>query len=45
MDLVVSEPRRAEERRTVTTLFYDLVGFTALSERNDPELVDALRRR
>jgi class 3 adenylate cyclase len=38
-------PRRAEERRTVTTLFCDLVGFTALSERNDPELVDALLRR
>ena len=37
--------RRAEERRTVTTLFCDLVGFTALSERNDPELVDALLRR
>jgi class 3 adenylate cyclase/S1-C subfamily serine protease len=34
-----------EERRTVTTLFCDLVGFTALSERNDPELVDALLRR
>jgi class 3 adenylate cyclase/S1-C subfamily serine protease len=37
--------RRAEERRVVTTLFCDLVGFTALSERNDPEVVDALLRR
>ena len=52
MDEGVSSPyesrepvRRAEERRTVTTLFCDLVGFTALSERNDPELVDALLRR
>jgi class 3 adenylate cyclase len=34
-----------EERRTVTTLFCDLVGFTALSERNDPEVVNALLRR
>jgi len=41
----LTAPRRAEERRTVTTLFCDLVGFTALSERNDPELVDALLRR
>jgi class 3 adenylate cyclase/S1-C subfamily serine protease len=38
-------PRRGEERRTVTTLFCDLVGFTALSERNDAELVDAFLRR
>ncbi|MCX6362915.1 MAG: AAA family ATPase, partial [Actinobacteria bacterium] len=40
-----SPPRRTDERRTVTTLFCDLVGFTALSERNDPEVVDALLRR
>ena len=40
-----SPSRRSEERRTVTTLFCDLVGFTALSERNDPEVVDALLRR
>ena len=38
-------PRRGEERRTVTTLFCDLVGFTALSERHDPEVVNALLRR
>jgi len=37
--------RRSEERRVVTTLFCDLVGFTAISERNDPELVDAMLRR
>jgi class 3 adenylate cyclase/S1-C subfamily serine protease len=37
--------RRGEERRTVTTLFCDLVGFTALSERHDPELVNAYLRR
>ena len=37
--------RRVEERRVVTTLFCDLVGFTRLSERHDPELVDAMLRR
>jgi class 3 adenylate cyclase/S1-C subfamily serine protease len=36
---------RAEERRIVTTLFCDVVGFTSLSERNDPELVDGFLRR
>ena len=35
------EPRRGEERRVVTALFCDLVGFTAHSEHNDPEVVDA----
>jgi class 3 adenylate cyclase len=29
----------AEERRLVTTLFCDLVGFTPLAERLDPEVV------
>ena len=29
----------AEERKLVTTLFADLVGFTAMSERLDPEVV------
>jgi len=33
-----------EERRVVTTLFCDLVGFTAMSEAADPEDVDALLR-
>ena len=33
---------RAEERKTVTTLFCDLVSFTAMSEAADPEDVDAL---
>ena len=33
-----------EERRVVTTLFCDLVGFTALSEAHDHEIVDALLR-
>ncbi|MGZ4200002.1 MAG: adenylate/guanylate cyclase domain-containing protein, partial [Thermoleophilia bacterium] len=37
--------RRLEERRIVTTLICDLVGFTALSERHDPELIDAFLRR
>ncbi len=31
-----------EERKTVTTLFCDLVAFTAMSEAADPEDVDAL---
>ena len=41
----LTPPRRGEERRTVTTLFCDLVGFTALSEKNDAEVVDAFLRR
>ncbi|HMJ79614.1 MAG TPA: AAA family ATPase, partial [Candidatus Dormibacteraeota bacterium] len=35
----------SEERKTVTTLFCDLVAFTALSEAADPEDVDALLGR
>ena len=35
----------SEERKVVTTLFCDLVGFTAMSERADPEDVDAVLRR
>ena len=34
----------AEERKVVTTLFCDLVGFTAMSESADPEDLDALLR-
>jgi class 3 adenylate cyclase/tetratricopeptide (TPR) repeat protein len=34
----------AEERKVVTTLFCDLVGFTAMSEQADPEDVDACLR-
>jgi hypothetical protein len=34
--------RVKEERKVVTALFCDLVGFTALSERTDPEDVDAM---
>ena len=37
--------RHAEERRVVTTLFCDLVGFTSLAESNDPELVHGFLRR
>jgi class 3 adenylate cyclase len=33
-----------EERKLVTSLFCDLVGFTAMSEAADPEDVDALLR-
>ena len=36
--------RRPTERKVVTTLFADLVGFTALGERHDPEDVDAALR-
>ena len=36
--------RPREERKTVTTLFCDLVAFTAMSEAADPEDVDALLR-
>ena len=34
----------ATERKLVTTLFADLVGFTALGERHDPEDIDAALR-
>ena len=34
----------AEERKTVTTLFCDLVAFTAMSEAADPEDVDIVLR-
>ena len=34
----------AEERKTVTTLFCDLVGFTAMGENADPEDVDTVLR-
>ena len=36
--------RPAVERKVVSTLFADLVGFTALGERHDPEDVDAALR-
>jgi class 3 adenylate cyclase len=36
---------RAQERRVVTTLICDLVGFTALSERHDAERIDSFLRR
>ena len=46
---LLAEPRRsatqgplAEERKVVTTLFCDLVGFTATRRPHDPEDVDAL---
>src|SRR6188472_2758154 len=34
--------RRVDERRVVTVLFADLVGFTGLSENRDPEQVKNL---
>ena len=34
----------ATERKVVTTLFADLVGFTALGERHDPEDIDVALR-
>ena len=33
---------RGEERRVVTVLFADLVGFTSQAERMDPEQVKSL---
>ncbi len=38
-------PAASEERKVVTTLFCDLVAFTAMSEAADPEDVDAVLRR
>ena len=37
-------PAARTERRLITTLFCDLVEFTAMAERSDPEDVDALLR-
>src|SRR5882724_12892828 len=36
-------PSREADRRQVTVLFADLTGFTALSERLDPEVVRAFQ--
>jgi class 3 adenylate cyclase/tetratricopeptide (TPR) repeat protein len=48
-DLTVAEParepERTAERRLVSVLFADLVGFTALSESRDPEEVRELLSR
>jgi Adenylate and Guanylate cyclase catalytic domain/zinc-ribbon domain len=41
LDAASARPR-AEERKVVTALFCDLVGFTALSESADPEDVDKM---
>ena len=38
----VPEPISDEERRVVTVLFADIVGFTAIAERRDPEQVKRL---
>jgi class 3 adenylate cyclase/tetratricopeptide (TPR) repeat protein len=38
------DPGTATERKVVTTLFADLVGFTALGERADPEDIDTALR-
>ena len=40
-----AESAAPEERKVVTTLFCDLVGFTSMSEAADPEDVDAVLRR
>ncbi len=40
----VPRPQAGEERKVVTVLFCDLVGFTARSDRADPEDVGAMLR-
>ncbi|HEY5872793.1 MAG TPA: adenylate/guanylate cyclase domain-containing protein [Gaiellaceae bacterium] len=42
--LAVDEETRLEERKVVTVLFADLVGFTSRAERMDPEDVRSLLR-
>jgi class 3 adenylate cyclase/tetratricopeptide (TPR) repeat protein len=42
VSLVVEQPPAREERKVVTVLFADLVGFTSRAERLDPEDVRAL---
>ena len=42
---LVALSTQADERKVVTTLFCDLVGFTAMSEAADPEDVDAVLRQ
>jgi class 3 adenylate cyclase len=42
--LAVDEGTRLEERKVVTVLFADLVGFTSRAERMDPEEVRSLLR-
>jgi class 3 adenylate cyclase len=42
--LAVEGERRLEERKVVTVLFADLVGFTSRAERMDPEEVRSLLR-
>ena len=44
--LVVPEPHKADggaNRRTITVLFADLSGFTSMSERLDPEVMQAFQ--
>ena len=40
--LMVAEPRTREERKVVTVLFADLVGFTSRAEHLEPEDLHAL---
>ena len=40
--MALASPERREERKVVTVLFADLVGFTARAEQLDPEDVAAL---
>ena len=42
--LLADRPAVSTERKLVTTLFADIVGFTSLNERFDPEDVDAALR-
>src|SRR5919204_1944939 len=43
-DRAYAEPVSSRERKVITVLFADLVGFTATSEQLDPEDVEAILR-
>jgi len=42
--LAAAEPLNHEERKVVTVLFADLVGFTSRAEQMDPEDLERIQR-